>query len=120
MKFNIDDYPIGSNTVMHCSTEDEARRFLYFLDSCGVKWSNGDCLTTKTMYDRNRSETCYNFTRGLSFPSDTRTVKIETVQYYRGDGFTILESTDFDFGSEEDDLCTCEDIDDFLSSLIAK
>ena len=120
MKFNIDDYPIGSATVMHCSTEDEARRFLSFLDLCGVRWSDNSHLTDNITCNRYGAETCYNFTRGTFRSPNIRTVKIERIQFYKNGSFTILESTDFDFDSEEDDLCACEDIDNFLNSLIAK
>ena len=86
MKFNPSDY--GSNTVMHCDTEEKAIIFCNFLHSQGKCWSSGDSYATKTNFHHYNSQTCYRFNGGC----------FADLYTYQDNGFyQILEFSDFDW-----------------------
>lgn len=83
MKFNIDDYK--GKYVMHCKTEEEAKDFLFYLDSIGKKWCGGQSYLVRTHWKFYKSDTVYYFNSGEYADVDFAT------QYK----YKILEWSDF-------------------------
>ena len=84
MRFNINDYE--GKYVMHCKTEEEARGFCNYLHEHGRKWCNGDSYKhSTTHWDFYKEETSYAFNKGAYSP----------VNFYKNDGYKILEWSDF-------------------------
>lgn len=83
MKFDIKKYP--GKYVMHCKTEEEAKDFCNYLDSVGRTWALGNRYPDDVRYDVYKEKTAYAFNTG------TWTL----VDWYRLDGYTILEWSDF-------------------------
>ena len=99
MKFNLDDYPIGSKVAMHCPTEEEANKFLAFLEEKCVTWADGTRLTRRNYYDDLGEDICYSFTDERN---GIRRVKYDSISYYKRHKYTILEFGDFSFGEGEE------------------
>ena len=83
MYFDINKYP--GNCVMHCKTEEEAKTFCQYLNEHGRTWGNGHRYIDRTNYSYHGSETAYNFNSGCYTNCD----------FYRREGFTILEWSDY-------------------------
>lgn len=83
MKFNIDDYK--GKYAMHCKTKEEAEDFCRYLDSIGHMWGSGESYLSRNNWNTYRVSTCY------SFNTDTYCSK----QYFKREGYTILEMEDF-------------------------
>ena len=83
MKFNINDYK--GKYVMHCKTEEKAKDFCDYLHSIGKKWCDGLEYSERTNWFQHTAETCYNFNEG----------SYSRCQYYKENGYTILEWEDF-------------------------
>ena len=94
MKFNINNYK--GNYVMHCKTEEEARKFCNYLHSIGRKWRNGGSYLGDTYYHSYDDATAYSFNEGCYSPTD----------FYEDDNYTILEFSDFDWEFTKADLKT--------------
>ena len=84
MRFNPNDY--GSNTVMHCDTEEKATIFCSFLHSLGKRWCD-DTSYLSTHYNSYKSEMCYRFHIGRYASRD----------YYTCHRSQILEFDDFEW-----------------------
>ena len=83
MMFNINDYK--GKYAMHCKTKEEAETFCKYLHSIGKCWSNGKQYNAETRYDYYGEETAYAFNIG----------QYTYVDWYRKEGYTILEWSDF-------------------------
>ena len=83
MIFNINNYK--GAYVMHCKTEEEAESFCQYLNENGRRWANGQRYVDRTHYSDYRSEMAYNFNAGCYANCD----------FYRREGFTILEWSDY-------------------------
>lgn len=83
MIFDINKYQ--GNRVMHCKTEEEAKTFCQYLNEKGRRWSNGQRYVDQTNYSYYGSETAYNFNTGC----------YADCYFYRREGFTILEWSDY-------------------------
>lgn len=83
MKFNIDDY--NGTYVMHCKTVEEDKSFREYLHSVGRKWFDGDSYLSVSRWHLLKNATCYNFNIN----------KYDSIDYYKGKNFTILEWSDF-------------------------
>jgi len=53
---------MGKRLVVNCQTEEEAKKFLEYCDSKGLKWNGGDSLLRGTLYQGYGEETCYTST----------------------------------------------------------
>jgi hypothetical protein len=84
MIFNIDDHP-GDKVVMHCKTKEEAESFCQYLHENGKTWCNGDSYIGRTYWDSNGEMMAYRFNRST----------YASVPYYRSEGCTILEWSDY-------------------------
>lgn len=113
MRFNLDDYPVGSNVVMHCSTEEEAVFFLKLLEEEGVclKSINPSC----TMFMVYKENTCYNFTRDVM---GQRRVSYSNVDFYEINNYLILEAEDFCFKSDTRHNEVPKELTDFLIGIM--
>ena len=83
MIFNIDDHKV--KVVMHCKTEEEARTFCQYLHENGRKWYDGETYTKNIHWNTYEEETAYRFNDGCYCD----------LSYYRRQGFTILEWSDY-------------------------
>ena len=83
MKFNINDYK--GKYAMHCKTEKEAKSFCNYLHEHGKSWTNGDSYVRRTEWNKYKKDTCYNF-NGAAYCD---------LDYYKCEGYTILEWADF-------------------------
>lgn len=83
MKFDINDYK--GKYVMHCKTEEEAIDFCKYLNSIGKIWLFGQNYLEENNYQHHKKDTAYNFNEGL----------FSDVSWYKRDGYTILEWSDF-------------------------
>lgn len=83
MKFNIDDYK--GKYAMHCKTEEEARDFCNYLYNIGKRWRTGEKYKKSTCYAIYTINTAYNFNED----------SYSDVAWYRDNGYTILEWSDF-------------------------
>ena len=83
MKFNIDDYK--GEYVMHCKTEEEAKNFLFYLDSIGKKWCDGNSYLRGTKWYDYGPYTVYYFNKGT----------YGGIHYAEDNGYKILEWSDF-------------------------
>ena len=88
MKFNINNYK--GRYVMHCKTDDEARKFCDYLHSIGKMWNINIPYKYHTNWRNNTIKTCYNFNEGL----------YNTIDHYISIGYTILEFSDFNWSTE--------------------
>lgn len=84
MSFNLREFN-SSKLVMHCKTAKEARDFCSLLHRAGREWSSGMSYDTNTKWDDYEHKTCYNFNEGT----------FSSVNYYKSEGFTILEWSDY-------------------------
>lgn len=94
MKFNINNYK--GNYVMHCKTEEEARKFCNYLHSIGRKWGTEYSYLDYTHYGFYEDETAYAFNEGCYSPT----------YFYEEHNYTILEFSDFDWEFTKADLKT--------------
>ena len=83
MIFNINDYK--GKYVMHCKTREEARDFCKYLHSIGKRWCTGDSYLVETKWKTYGENTAYSFNRG----------EYTDVNWYKNEGYTILEWSDF-------------------------
>lgn len=88
MKFDINNYK--GKYVMHCKTDDEARKFCDYLHSIGKMWNINIPYKYHTNWRNNTIKTCYNFNEGL----------YNTIDHYIRTGYTILEFSDFNWSTE--------------------
>ena len=83
MKFNINNYK--GKYVMHCKTEEEAKDFCKFLESIGLEWRSGRSYLEHTDWKHYMENICYDFNRRQR----------SSLEYYKGNNYTILEWSDF-------------------------
>ena len=83
MKFNINNYK--GKYVMHCKTEEEAKDFCKFLESIGLEWRSGRSYLEHTDWKHYMENICYDFNRKQR----------SSLEYYKGNNYTILEWSDF-------------------------
>ena len=109
MEFNLDNYPIGSNVVMHCSTEAEAVLFLKYIEEEGVHliFIKPSC----TMFRKYKENTCYNFTKDVM---GQRRISYGNVDFYETNNYLILEAEDFCFNHNE----VPKELTDFLVGIM--
>lgn len=89
MRFNIDDY--HGDYAMHCPEEWQAEVFTNYLDSLGKSWRDGSTYVNNSLWYEYEEEQCYAFNRN----------QYESVSWYKGTGYIILEFSDFDWGDED-------------------
>ncbi len=51
---------LENGMVVHCSTEDQANKFLEICDKQGIVWGSGNKTTNYNNWDKHGPETCYN------------------------------------------------------------
>ena len=101
--FNAYEYTAFDDVVMHCPTRECAEIFTRHLESIGRKWSSGNEYSEiGTRFYEYLEDTCYNFCLGT----------YGNLDFYRKEGYTILEFGDFywkecdsDLGNLEMDVC---------------
>lgn len=87
-RFDINDYK--GNYAMHCKTEEEAREFCNYLHGIGSKWRDGNSYANYTSHFVYEGNTAYAFNKG----------EYCSVRFYRSNGYTILNFSDFDWSKE--------------------
>ena len=70
---------------MHCETAEEAREFCHYLHSIGRKWCNGQSYKGNTEWDVFKTNTAYEFNKGM----------FDGIDCYILADYTILEWSDF-------------------------
>jgi hypothetical protein len=78
------DLIMQPETVVHCSTIEEAKELLTWADSKGLKWCDLVSYLDKDYYSDYRDQTCYNLKGGY----------IDCTGYFAHEGYTILEFKD--------------------------
>ena len=53
------------NTVVHCDTEEKAKKLLEWADSRGLKWNNGDSYKSVLNWHKYGKDTVYKLSSGL-------------------------------------------------------
>jgi cytolysin (calcineurin-like family phosphatase) len=84
--------------AIHTPTEEQAKTLLKALDEKGYTWFVGQKLTDITCYEVFGQDTCYVFgcyNLGLS-----KKVMYRSLDFYRDEGYTIIECGDIDFKEE--------------------
>lgn len=107
MAFDYNQYR-NQNVCMRCRTERDARTFLGYLDSVGLRWYGGDRYTAYTNFADYKEETVYYFLEGL----------YGSLEDAIEDKATILEFGNYDFTNdyiEQDDIEL--DVSAFLSEV---
>lgn len=74
---------IKEGVVIHCETEEEAKRILGMAHELGYAWSNGESYIDSTNWWVRESTTCY-YLFGGSYTN---------YRYFKNGGFTIIPST---------------------------
>lgn len=88
MKFNLNDYK--GNYVMHCKTKEEAESFCRFLHQNGRRWWDRISYLEYDFWDSYERDTVYYFNEGA----------FQDIEYAKGEGYTVLEWSDFMEDSE--------------------
>ena len=83
MKFDINNYK--GKYVMHCKTKKEAINFCNYLNGIGVRTCLGYEYNGNTLWDSYADRLTINFNNGCQ----------AIISYYKNDGYTILEWSDF-------------------------
>jgi len=76
--------------AIHTPTEDQAKALLNELNKKGYKWSSREKLTTKTRYEYDEEDTCYNL-------EPNNRICYSSFAWYQRHGYTIIEFSDIDF-----------------------
>lgn len=79
----------SEHIAIHTQTEKQAEKLLSELDEKGYVWNGGEKLTTKTLYEDDKENTCYDF--GLN-----KKVMYSPLDFYQEEGYTIIEFSDID------------------------
>lgn len=87
--FDINKYK--GKYVMHTVTKEQYDEFCAYLDSVGKRFMNGGSYADTTDYYDCREDTCINFNIG----------GYSDVEYYKTNGYTILEMEDFIMPTKE-------------------
>lgn len=94
-KFKFEDYK--NAYVMHCKTEEEAKKFCKVMYEDGRRWITGKAYMSGNNYwDEAKEQTCYNFNAG----------RYGNISVYKG--YIILNFSDFDWS--EDKMFTKADL----------
>jgi len=88
MKFDINQY--RGDYAMHCKTLEDATTFTEYLAKNGRAWCSNESYRNNTHYHKHKEETAYNFNEG----------KMSYVQWYRENGYTVLEFEDFEWDDD--------------------
>jgi hypothetical protein len=84
--------------VIHTPTEEQAKTLLKSLDENGYKWAGGEKLTDIICYEDFGQDTCYVF--GCYSLGVSKKVFYCSLDWYRDEGYTIIECGDIDFKEE--------------------
>ena len=69
--------------VVHCATEEEAKRICKIAHEQGLRWHNGYSYLEVNYWDNLKERTCYNLNDNL----------FDSIQYCKADGYEIIPST---------------------------
>ena len=79
--------------VVHTPTEEQAITLLKALDKRGFIWCSGEKLTTKTHYEDEKENTCYEF-------EQNNKVCYSSLSFYQKYGYTIIEFSEIEFAEK--------------------
>lgn len=114
-RFNIDDYP-GASRTMICRSEYEAESFLRYLDSMGRKWCNGQSYIEVSNFPT-QSE---NPMIGYLFNEGQYSVEV-FMREAISDGSALYYSDFFwDCGMDDIDPSDAEELSNFLGQFEVK
>lgn len=74
---------IKKHIVIHCRTEEEANRILGMAHELGYKWCTGEPYKGNTMWESERSKTCYHLLDGTYC----------SYKYFKNGNYNIIPST---------------------------
>ena len=87
--------------VVHTPTEKQAKELLKALDKRGYEWFSREKLTTMTLYEIYKENTCYHFSIGIDGVLLNKRVFYGSLGFHQKYDYTIIEFTDIDFTAKQ-------------------
>lgn len=87
----------SEDIVVHTATEEQATTLLAELNKKGYRWLGGRKLTTETLYEYYKENTCYCF--GIDTLLLSKKVMYGPSSFYE-EHYTTIEFSDIDFKEE--------------------